>query len=93
MVNIRDLRKKLKGLLESDFPNCSLHLERASGSGRIGGELVWSGFVGKDQLERQTVLSKLMRDQLSRDEQLKLSTILTFTPEEIEMMEEDREVS
>jgi acid stress-induced BolA-like protein IbaG/YrbA len=74
--------RRLKALFESEFPGSEVELE-AAGSHRVGGLLVWDGFIGYEQLERQRRLRDVLKANLSPEEQLQVSAILTMTPEEI----------
>jgi len=45
--------------------------------------LIWSGFEGREQIERQHEVWKVLRTQLEQVDQLKVAAILTLTPEEM----------
>jgi acid stress-induced BolA-like protein IbaG/YrbA len=75
------LISRLRKLLETQFKGASVLLEPASPTEKVGGFLVWGGFDGMDQIDRQQMLSKVIRE-LPRDEQVKITAILTLTPDE-----------
>ncbi len=81
-----DLKTKLKRLLESAFVGAEVKLEPA-GAGKVGGFLIWKDFVGKDQIDRQRSLRAVVQNGLSAEELLRLSAILTVTPDEVAVMD------
>lgn len=72
----------LHELLEREFPGSTIELEQASPLDKVGGILIWDGFDQMDQFDRQRLLTKRIRDNLKRDEQIRITTILTLTPAE-----------
>ena len=80
--------KKVNAVLEETFPGIEVALVAKKGIVRIGGFVIWSGFAGKPHLERQAQLWGALRASLSQDEELKLGTILTLTPQEVAAMDE-----
>jgi len=53
---------------------------------KVGGFLIWDGFSGLEQIERQNRLWGVLRERLSRDDQLRITAILTATPAEWDAM-------
>lgn len=49
---------------------------------KFSGLVVWKGFEGLDQVDRQRQVWKVLRSQLSRDEQVRITAVLTLTPAE-----------
>ncbi len=80
------LMTKVRRLLESRFPGSDVKLERATPSSKVVGTLIWAGFTGRDQIERQRAVREVIRGELSVADQLALSAILTITPTELEVM-------
>ena len=80
--------QNLTSLLGEKFPGAKVELEKASGT-KFGGFLIWDGFEGKEQIDRQTELWDVLRDELPRDQQLRISALLTITPDEAAAMKED----
>lgn len=76
------LMEKLRGLLEAEFPGAEVELEPASPADKLGGFLVWKDFEGMEQIDRQQRLAEVIRSNLSREDQLRITAILTVTPDE-----------
>lgn len=74
--------RRLTELLGQHFTLGEVELEIA-GPRRVGGLLVWDGFVGREQIERQRTVWRVLREHLTPEEQLQVSAILTLTPEEM----------
>ncbi len=81
-------RSRLKRTLEAAFDGAKVKLE-PSGTGKTGGFLVWEGFLGKDQIDRQLAVRDAIRMRLSPEELAKVSAILTLTPYELAVMDRD----
>ena len=76
------LIEKLTTLLKAEFDAADVQLMPTPYMGKVAGFLVWSGFEGLEQIKRQNRLWKVLRKKLTPEELLKVSAILTFTPEE-----------
>ena len=74
--------QKLKSLFTQHFSASDLEVEPA-GNNRVGGFLIWEGFSGLEQIERQRKVWKFLRQELRPEEQFMISAILTLTPEEM----------
>ncbi|MGI4789759.1 MAG: hypothetical protein ACRYFS_13025 [Janthinobacterium lividum] len=85
---MEQLVKKVNTLLEASFPGIEVAIAVKRGIKRATGFVIWSGFAGKPHLERQSQLWKVLKANLSHDEELKLGTILTITPQEVAAMDE-----
>ena len=83
-----ELIKKIDAILAQNFQGIDVALVTKKGVSRVGGFVIWSGFAGLPQLERQSQLWKVLKANLSREEELKLGTILTVTPQEVAAMNE-----
>ena len=79
---MEELMNRLRNLLEAEFPEAKVELEQASPAEKVGGFLIWSGFDGMEQIERQQRLADVIRSKLSRDDQIRITAILTVTPDE-----------
>ena len=82
------LKRKLKRILHEAFKGSEVELDSHNG-GKVEGSLIWKGFMGKDQIDRQLVLRDVIKAGLTSDELVRVSAILTFTPREVAVM--DRE--
>lgn len=80
--------RKITGLLARNFPGSEVQFEKASAS-RIGGLMTWAGFEGQEQAVRQRRLWQVIRASLPAHEQLRVSAILTMTPEEMTSAREE----
>ena len=79
------MNKKLKTLIKDKF-SAHFYLDKKTESKKITGTLVWEGFVGRDQIERQSILKEFIIENFSEKDQLKIGVILTFTPLEFNML-------
>jgi hypothetical protein len=75
------LTNDLRQLLKNHFPGAQVKLTSFRPGDRVGGTLIWDGFDSQPQIDRQTLLRKVI-DALPPDQQLKVSFIMTVTPEE-----------
>jgi hypothetical protein len=69
--------QRLTNVLLQRFPDSELELEPAGA--RVGGFLIWDGFEAAEQIERQRQLWRVLRAELSPEDQLKIAAILTLT--------------
>jgi hypothetical protein len=79
---ITDLRAKLRRILAQAFPNARVQLDHSKASDKYSGMMLWDGFDGQDQVDRQTRLWEVLRARLSPEEQQRVTAILTLTPAE-----------
>ena len=77
-----DLIDRLRDLLSKAFPGAEVELEQARTAEKIGGSLIWSGFEGMEQIDRQQKLAQVIRDALPREDQISITLILTLIREE-----------
>lgn len=88
-----DLVSHLENALHHRFPGSSPALSLIeSGSpiySRVGGFLVWDGFDGVSQRERQRQIWDLLRSDFTTEQQVRVSAILTLTPLEEQVMLEN----
>lgn len=85
---MEQLIKKIDAILAQNFPGIDVALVTKRGVPRIGGFVIWAGFTGQPQLERQSLIWKVLKASLNQDEELKIGTILTVTPQEVAAMKE-----
>jgi hypothetical protein len=86
---MEEIIEKLTRVFGERFPGSVAELERTAFAERVGGSLIWSGFEAVEQIDRQRQISRAVREGLAPEEQLKVSAILTFTPDEVAVMRED----
>jgi hypothetical protein len=77
-----DFIQKLTQILQKNFTGSDLELQQASAQ-RVGGLLIWDGFAGKEQIDRQREVWRVLRAELTPDDQLKVAAMLTLTREEM----------
>ena len=73
--------QKLTRLLRKHFPGGEL--DWGPRRDRLAGFLIWSGFVGREQIERQRAVRKVLMAELTPEEQQRVAAILTLTPDEM----------
>lgn len=76
------LKRKLEQALASHFKGAQLKLTGFTRGKRVGGSVIWEGFAGEMQIDRQVKLRRVVNDALPPDEQHQVSFILTVTPDE-----------
>ena len=81
--------RRVRRVLAEKFADAETELEIFPGAGKVGGYLIWKGFTDLDQLDRQRMLDKALRESLGDDYRSKVTTILAVTPVEIMAMRED----
>jgi acid stress-induced BolA-like protein IbaG/YrbA len=82
------VKKHLRQVLEKKLRGAEVHLETLEGSGRIGGEIVWKGFLGLEPIERFQQLKQILEDNFEPEERKHISTLLLYTPSEMQVMRE-----
>jgi hypothetical protein len=83
------LEKKLTQALAQRFTGADIKLRQSRPGRRVGGTLVWDGFEGEPQIDRQTQLRRAIDAALPAEEQVQVSFILTLTPDEFDSINED----
>ncbi len=79
---------RLENVLKRVFRGATTELEVVRPGGKIGGFLIWSGFEGVEQIDRQRELARVIHEKLRVDDLSRVTTILTMTPEETAAMKE-----
>jgi len=75
---------KVKEIIESEFANAIVTVEQLPG-GLFAGSIVWDGFEGSDDVERQQLIRKVLRAHLGV-EAAQVGILLTYTSTELEVM-------
>jgi len=83
-----ELIAKVKDILAKEFADATVELEQAHPAKKLAGSVVWSGFEGMEQIERQDCLWKALEKGMVKDEQLQITLILTLTPRELAVSKE-----
>ncbi len=76
------LRQRLETVLREQFPGCEAALNVSPYSDKIGGVLAWSGYDGLEPIDRLRSLSETISAHFSRDDQARISLIVTLSPAE-----------
>jgi hypothetical protein len=79
---MENLKRKVESLVAAEMGGASVELEVVPLSEKLSGFVVWKGFYGKPHRDRQRELWTILRQHLTREEQLMLSAVLTLTPAE-----------
>lgn len=80
------LTQTLRRAFAAAFPGCTPELKAIRPLSKVGGFLIWDGFEGREQIDRQRAVSRVVREALPTDQQSQVTTILTLTPDEAEAM-------
>ena len=80
------LKKKVESLVTANLPGATTAIEVIPQSGKLSGYIVWDGFKGKLQRERQRELWQILRRNLNPQEERSLSAILTLTQAEMQSL-------
>jgi len=76
-----ELIRKIEAEVRDEFAGAQTELDTIDPE-RVSGYVIWDGFGGLSQLERQSLLWQALRRELSPDAQMGISAILTLTPRE-----------
>lgn len=82
-----ELIQQLNCIFAQEFPGATPELEQAKPLQKVGGYLIWAGFDGVEQIDRQRQVSAAIKRHLAIPEQLQVTTILTLTPDESALMQ------
>lgn len=74
----------VRDILGTAFPGIEV-LTEVLPDGRISGSVVWAGFTGLDEVDRQDKIRTVLRQELGADAQ-QVGVLLTYTPDELEAM-------
>ncbi len=80
------LTKAVSAALGKAFPGCEAKLEVVRPAKRIGGVLVWEGFGGVEQIDRQRLVREALDAAIHGPDRKAISLILTLTPTELRVM-------
>jgi hypothetical protein len=82
------LKPRVRRILAEEFNGARIDLERETPEDKITGSLVWDGFEGKDQLDRQLAVRGILRSKLAVDQAAQVGLIITVTPDEMAVLRE-----
>jgi acid stress-induced BolA-like protein IbaG/YrbA len=72
-------------ILEQAFQGIQANLEELPG-GRLSGNIVWDGFTGHDQTDRQKLVREVLKGALGAQIQ-QIGVLLTYTQAELTAMQ------
>ena len=84
-----NLKEKVATVLKESFEGAEPELEINESADKLGGFLIWEDFEGEPQIDRQKQVWTVLRSRLDREEQRKISAILTVSPAEMAVMRDD----
>jgi len=73
--------QEIEAALAARFRGADIELRRAK-NGRIRGSVIWDGFQGLPQIDRQVALGNALDEGVSEEQRSQVSMILTMTPDE-----------
>jgi hypothetical protein len=88
MAGVNALKSKLRRVIKGRFPGAKFSIYCPAGASRVGGTLVWDGFVGHDFPKRHRDLHAALAKRLTADERANLGTIFCTTSYEVAVMDE-----
>ncbi len=80
-----DIAEQVKALLEERFPGAAVDIEIITYSQKVSGHLIWGGFDGVEQIDRQDWVIGWLRQRLG-PKAASVSTILTYSTNEYQVM-------
>lgn len=85
MATIATIADTVKHTLEQQLHGARVEIDSLPGAQKVSGFIVWDGFRGMEQIDRQRQVRRILHEALRRDAQ-RVSTILTYSPGEFELM-------
>lgn len=84
---MEELAEEIRAIIENQFEGAQVDIEPISDY-KVGGTVLWDGFDEQRQSDRQQTLWEILRNNLNPQQQMGIATLLTFTPVEVEEMQE-----
>ncbi len=85
MATIATIADIVKHTLEQQLQGAHVEIDSLPGAQKVSGFLVWDGFQGMEQIDRQRHVRRILHRALGTNVQ-RVSTLLTYTPNEFELM-------
>ena len=82
------LARTLTDVVRGAFPGAEFRVDPYPGFGKLHGSIVWEGFGGLSQLDRQHQVWDVLRPALTDEQRFATGFLLTVTPAEINAMQE-----
>ena len=76
------LKQELERWLPEQFPGARLSFDAGHPGAKLSGILTWSGFDGREPIDRQGLLWRALHAHFNREDQLGIPSIITLTPAE-----------
>jgi hypothetical protein len=77
-----DLIKKIDEVLRGNLAGATTELELLPPLSKVSGFILWDGFEGNDDMDRQNRVWDLLQTNLTPEERRRVSAIFTLTPHE-----------
>ena len=87
---MEELIAKVEAILNSHFPGEGniVDLTETVPGEKVGGSFATNNFRGMSMINRQTMMRRVLRENLSLEEAWSVGVILTLTPQEVAAMNE-----
>lgn len=76
------LKKELEAWFPEQFPGVEVSIDLGRPGTKLSGIVAWEGFDGLEPIDRQSLLWKKIRAHFSREDQLRISILITLSPAE-----------
>ena len=76
------LKSALEEWLPQQLPGARVEIDPLRRGFKISGIVIWQGFDGLEPIDRQQILWAKLRAHFSREDQLRIAILITFTPAE-----------
>jgi acid stress-induced BolA-like protein IbaG/YrbA len=76
------LKSELEDWLPQQMPGAQVEIDPLRRGFKLSGIVVWQGFDGLEPIDRQSIMWKQLRAHFSREDQLRIAILITFTPAE-----------
>lgn len=76
------LKSALETWLPDQLPGLRLDFNPLRRGSKLSGVVVWQGFDGLEPIDRQNLLWSKLQTHFSREDQLRISLLITLTPAE-----------
>ena len=79
---MEQLKSALEEWLPQQLPGAEVEIDPLRRGFKISGIVIWQGFDGLEPIDRQSIMWKKLRAYFSREDQLRIAILITFTPVE-----------
>ncbi len=79
---MEQLKSALEEWLPQQLAGAMVEIDPLRRGFKISGIVIWQGFDGLEPIDRQSMMWKKLRAHFSREDQLRIAILITFTPAE-----------